>query len=265
MPLDQRQIKAAFNKAAHSYDDFAHLQREIADSLLTRLSWIPCAPDSIVDVGCGRGYASAKLRENFPAAQVIALDLAQNMLSQVANAVCANAAALPLANQSVDIIFSNLMLQWCDDFQRVFIEFARVLKPDGILLFTTFGPDTLKELRAAWDAADGCTAHVNPFVDMHEIGDVLLGSGFVNPVMDVERLTRYYPDSMALMRELKAIGAHNVNQSRVHTLTGKQRMQRMQAAYEHYRHDKGLPASYEVVYGFARGGGAFEFAAYSAA
>jgi len=147
-------------------------------------------------------------------------------------------------------VFSNLMLQWCQDPDAVFGECRRVLKPGGLLTFTTFGPDTLVELRRAWAAADSRT-HVNRFIDMHDLGDALVRSGLAEPVMDVERFTLTYAEVRDLMRDLKDIGAHNANAGRPRGLTGKGTLARMTAAYEAFRKDGRLPATYEVVYGQA--------------
>jgi malonyl-CoA O-methyltransferase len=148
------------------------------------------------------------------------------------------------------MIFSNLTLQWCNDLDRVFEGFWRILKPGGLLMFSTFGPDTLKELRACWHKIDQFT-HVNAFIDMHDVGDALMRHRFSEPVMDVERLTLTYQDIRTLMQDLKMLGAHNVTAGRRQTLTGKGRIQALTRAYESYRHDGVLPASYEVVYGHA--------------
>ena len=148
------------------------------------------------------------------------------------------------------MIFSNLTLQWCSDLDKVFAEFRRLLKPGGLALFSTFGPDTLKELRDSWAAADKAV-HVGAFIDMHDIGDALLRSGFADPVMDAERFTLTYADVYGVMNELKALGAHNAATGRPRTLTGKGRLRAMAAAYERYRDNGILPASFEVVYGLA--------------
>jgi malonyl-CoA O-methyltransferase len=148
------------------------------------------------------------------------------------------------------MIFSNLSLQWCNDLGQVLSEFCRVLKPGGLLMFSTFGPDTLKELRESWSKVDQYS-HVNAFMDMHDIGDALVRARFANPVMDVERYMLTYPDLDKLMRDLKNIGAHNVMAGRPHGLTGKGRLRRLIAAYEAYRKEGILPASYEIVYGHA--------------
>jgi malonyl-CoA O-methyltransferase len=132
----------------------------------------------------------------------------------------------------------------------VFAEFHRVLRPGGLVHFTTFGPDTLHELRRAFAAVDD-RSHVNHFADMHELGDGLVRAGFAEPVLDVDRHVLTYTDALALMRDLKAIGAHNVTSDRPRGLTGRRQLEAMQAAYERERRDGRLPATYEVVYGHA--------------
>jgi malonyl-CoA O-methyltransferase len=143
-------------------------------------------------------------------------------------------------------------LQWCDPPDRAFAEVRRVLKPGGFFAFSTFGPDTLKELRSAWAVADGYN-HVNHFIDMHDVGDALVRAGLTEPVLDVDRMQLTYPDALALMRDLKAIGAHNVTAGRPRALMGRSRLRQMQSAYEAFRRDGRLPASYEVVYGVTWG------------
>jgi malonyl-CoA O-methyltransferase len=166
--------------------------------------------------------------------------------------LCADAAALPLPDASVDLVFSNLMLQWCNDLDAVFREFRRVLKPRGLVTFTTFGPDTLTELRAAWRAVDD-GIHVNRFIDMHDVGDAMVRAGLAEPVMDLEYFCLTYPRVIDLMRDLKAIGAHNVTVGRGRGLTGRGRLQAVADAYEAHRRDGRLPATWEVVYGQAWG------------
>jgi malonyl-CoA O-methyltransferase len=163
--------------------------------------------------------------------------------------VCADAAQLPFADGSVDLILSNLMLQWCDP-DRVFAEFRRVLCPQGLLCFTTLGPDTLCELRSAWATVDSHT-HVNQFIDMHDIGDALVRAGFASPVLDVERYTLTYLDVQKVAADLKDTGAHNSTAGRPRGLTGRGRFAALQAAYEAFRRDGRLPATYEVVFAHA--------------
>ncbi len=267
-PLDRRAVRAAFARAAAQYDAAAVLQREIADRLMTRLDYIRLEPARALDLGCGTGYVLRKLARRYRRAQWVGLDLAFSM-AQAAQArgtpslpfgmgralrrsrfITADAEALPFANDSFDLIVSNLALQWCDP-DRVFSECRRVLRPGGLLLFTTFGPDTLKELRAAWRATDSAV-HVHDFLDMHDLGDALVRARLADPVMDVDHLTLTYAEVGGLLRDLKAIGAHNAAANRHAGLTGKQRYARFREAYENFRSAEGrLPASYEVVHGHA--------------
>ena len=171
-------------------------------------------------------------------------------LKHQVNELCGDIEQLPLAIASVDMVWSNLALQWVNDPDKAFCEFNRVLAPGGLLMFSTFGPDTLKELRSAFASVDRHT-HVSRFIDLHDVGDILVKRGFADPVMDMEPFTLTYSDVRALMRDLKAIGAHNVTQSRPQGLTGKSRLAAVEQAYETLRRDGKLPATFEVVYGHA--------------
>lgn len=257
--IDLARVRRSFGRSAGDYDAAAVLQARVRAELLERLGLVRLEPSVVLDLGAGTGHAAFALKRRYRASQVIALDLAEGMLRQAGRRqtllrrfrrVCAEAAALPLRDASVDLIFSNLMLQWCPDPDRVLRECRRVLKPGGLLTFTSFGPDTLVELRRAWAAADGHT-HVNRFIDMHDLGDALLRAGLAEPVMDVERYTLTYPAVRDLMLDLKQVGAHNANAGRPRGLTGKEALARMTAAYEACRRDDRLPATYEVVYGQA--------------
>ena len=164
--------------------------------------------------------------------------------------VCADVNALPLPGVAFDVAWSNLALQWVNDLPRAFAEFRRVLKVGGLLTFTTFGPDTLQEIRRAFARADGHT-HTNRFADMHDVGDMLVHAGFADPVMDMEQITLTYETPEALLRELKRLGATNATRGRPHGLMGRARWQRMLDALAAMRRDGRIPATFEVVYGHA--------------
>ncbi|MDH4310243.1 MAG: pimeloyl-ACP methyl ester esterase BioH [Gammaproteobacteria bacterium] len=255
--LDVRRIRDSFSQAAETYDAAAVLQAQVRDELLRRLDVLRMEPEVVVDLGAGTGQATIALKRRYPHSRVVAMDIAHGMLLQARKCqtllrrfdrVVADAAVLPLRDASVDMLFSSLMLQWCNDPDQVLRECRRVLRPGGVLHFTTLGPDTLVELRKSWQAADPGHAHVNQFVDMHDLGDALMRAGFAEPVLDVERYTLTYDDARSLMRDLKAIGAHNATAGRARGLTGKSTLARMLAAYEGFRHAGKLPATYEVVF-----------------
>lgn len=258
--LEKRKTRLGFERAADTYDASAVLQREIGNRLLERLAYVKMQPQRVLDVGCGTGVLTEQLLQHYKKATVLGVDLAESMVRRTAQrggwfrkpkTLCADASALPFAAASMDMLVSNLMLQWCNDLPQVFTEWGRVLRPDGLVMFATFGPDTLKELRAAWQQVDG-QPHVSQFVDMHDVGDALLQAGFRDPVMDMERITLTYDAVPDLLRDLKAIGANNATVGRARGLTGKARMQEFYQEYEQFKQDDGqYPASYEVVYGHA--------------
>jgi malonyl-CoA O-methyltransferase len=273
--VDPAAVKRAFGRAAATYDAAAVLQREVGKRLVARMDVVRLEPARILDLGCGTGEATAELVARYPGAHVVGLDLAWPMAhaarerlrrgrsiykrllapltgasGETADVVCADALALPLPGVCVDLVFSNLALQWVNDLPRAFAEMRRVLRVGGLATFTTFGPDTLKELRAAFARADGHT-HVNRFVDMHDIGDMLVDAGFADPVMDAETLTLSYASPQALMLDLKAIGATNATRGRPRGLTGRRRIGRVFAELERLMRDGRLPATFEVVYGHA--------------
>jgi malonyl-CoA O-methyltransferase len=256
--LDTSRVRRAFDRAAKTYDAAAVLHAEVRDNLLARLDLMALVPRVVVDAGAGTGHASRALKRRYPKAMVIALDSSRGMLQAAVRQVswlrpfarvCADAERLPLPDASVDLILSNLMLQWCSP-DVVFAEFRRVLAPHGLLCFTTLGPDTLREMRSAWRAVDART-HVNQFIDMHDIGDALVRGGFVSPVLDVERYTLTYLDLQRVAADLKATGARNATMGRARGLTGRRQFAALQAAYEAFRQDGRLPATYEVVFGHA--------------
>jgi malonyl-CoA O-methyltransferase len=258
--LARAAVRRSFDAASREYDAHAVLQARVRDLLLARIAEIDTAPRVILDAGAGTGHASRALQRRFPRATVLALDLAEGML-QVARRqqgwwrrfvrVCGDLERLPLASATADLAFCNLSLQWLTEPDRALGELARILRPGGWLYLTTFGPGTLGELRAAWAPVDGYT-HVNRFIDMHDLGEALNRAGFGDPVLDVEYFTLTYADVRALMRDLKAIGAHNVTAGRPRGLTGRERLTRLIAGYEQFRRDGRLPATYEVIFGRAR-------------
>ncbi|MBT3194893.1 MAG: malonyl-ACP O-methyltransferase BioC [Candidatus Ruthia sp.] len=245
------QVRSAFNKASSHYDEHAFLQKEIAARLDAKLDVISGKSNVILDLGSGTGLLGKQLSKRFPDSQLICLDFAQASLNNnpSKNKLCADAYHLPLADNSVDIVVSSLMMQWCPDLKQLFSEIHRVLKNNGLILFSTFGPDTLKELKKSWSVVDNDT-HVNTFTDMHDIGDQMLGAGFQSPVMEMEKLTLTYQTVTDLLRDLKAIGAQTVS-TRSKSLMGKDKFQLMIKMYESYRQDGKLPATYEVIYGHA--------------
>ena len=265
--FDQRHIRRAFSRSAAGYDAAAALQHEVEKRLMESLDYLTLRqgadgadPKVVLDVGCGPAHAAAAMRKRWSKAQVIALDLALPMLREAKkqagwwrpfSRVCADLRALPLAEGSVDVLFCNLSLQWVDDLPAAFNGFRRALKPGGLLLCSTFGPDTLQELRDAFAQGDD-TPHVSPFVPIAPFGDALMRAGFRDPVLDRDRFTLTYPDLPALMRELRAMGATNALRDRRHTLTGRTRFTAATAAYESFRRADGtLPATWEVIYAHA--------------
>jgi malonyl-CoA O-methyltransferase len=265
---DKRLTRRSFERAARRYDSAAVLQREVCQRMLERLQYIKHEPRIFLDAGSGTGFGSRALRKHYPHAVAVALDIAPAMLraarGQVSwwqrtlpllhtareSYVCGDVDRLPLKACGVDMVWSNLALQWSGDVSAAFAEMHRVLAPGGLLMFSTFGPDTLKELRHAFGGRDGYN-HVNRFIDMHDIGDMLLGAGFAAPVVDMEYITMTYDDVRSLLRELKTIGAHSVVSGRRPGLMGKAQWQAMERAYEAFRRDGRLPATFEVVYGHA--------------
>ena len=267
--FDQQRVRRAFDRAAESYQQFAVLQTEVCNRLLEKLEVVKLSPQIILDAGSGPGAAIPTLFSRYKKAQVVTLDLSENMLIKANRhgsflrsplAVCGDIENLPFADNSFDLVFSSLSMQWCNDLNAAMMEARRVLKPGGLYVFTTFGPDTLKELRHSWSEVDD-GGHVNQFIDMHDIGDALLQDGFAEPVMEAEIMTVTYNSVDALMHDLKAIGANvtasipgrdNAGDGRVvKGLGGKTVLKTVRQAYEKFRCDQLLPATYEIIYGHA--------------
>jgi len=263
--VDKPRVRRAFDRAAATYAQYAKLQALVREEMLARLLGLKIEPQVVVDLGCGPGAAVKVLRERYPRARVLGLDFSMGMLQEARRWrpwmrkplwVCGDMERLPLRDASVDLLFSSLSVQWGNDLATTFAEVRRVLKPGGVFVFSSLGPDSLKELRTAWQRADESQhAHVNMFYDMHDVGDALLRVGLRDPVMDVERMTLRYPDVESVMRSLKGIGAQNSLQGRARGLTTKSHLQRLREAYEKRRGEDGLlPVTYEVVHGLAWGG-----------
>jgi malonyl-CoA O-methyltransferase len=263
--LDKKQVRRAFSNAAAHYDAGAVLQREVCSRMLERLDYIKLQPERVLDAGSGTGWGARRLAQRYPDAQVVELDIAMGMLYTAQGhsgwwkklfggtkqlQVCGDIEALPLVANSFGMVWSNLTVQWCNDLPATFVELHRVITTDGLVMFSTFGPDTLKELRIAFDGVNGYN-HVNRFADMHDIGDMLVAAGFTDPVMEMENITLTYDDVRSVLQDLKSIGAHNATAGRATGLTGKNAWARLVENYERLRNKGKLPATFEVVYGHA--------------
>lgn len=247
--------KRILNRSAKTYSAAAVLPREVGIALCERLDIIRLKPQTILDIGAGTGFISHDLQQRYSTAQVIAMDLAllrlQEIASKTITKICADAHTLPLANDCIDLLVSNLCLSWFQPkLDSVFKEWLRVLKPGGTLLFTCFGPDTLAELKACFRASDDFI-HVPSYIDMHDIGDSLTRSGWQDPVLDVEHFTLTYANVKQLMQDLKLQGLNSLQIPARKTLTGKMRWQRMIKAYEKHRIDERIPAHVEITFGYA--------------
>ena len=260
--LDERQTARRFDKAANTYDPVAVLQQRVGEALLDRLQGIRCSPQTILDLGCGTGYFETFLKKLYPAAKIIGLDKSNGMLVHAQakekeyqltdiHWVGGCAENLPFSDHSFELVYSNLMLHWSNDFSKSLKEIRRILKPEGLLLFSMVGPDTLQELRYCWRTIDD-QPHVHLFVDMHDLGDNLLQTPFVDPVMDVEYFTLLYSEALDLMKELKKLGVQNTARDRQRGLTSKGTLKKLIQAYECFRSQEGkLPATWEIIYGHA--------------
>lgn len=250
---DKRQVAASFSRAATSYDAVAELQRMVGNALIERLPG-ELKPALWLDLGCGTGHFSRVLGSRFPTGDGVALDIAEGMLRHARpqggaqNFIAGDAECLPLRDASVDLIFSSLALQWCEDFFAVLSEAKRVLRPGGVLAFSSLCSGTLQELRDSWQAVDGF-AHVNRFRPIGTYQHLSAASGLRLELLEVEPQVLYFAELRQLTHELKALGAHNLNPGRSGSLTGRARIRALIDAYERFRTPGGLPATYQVVYG----------------
>ncbi len=258
--IDPLKRRLGFERSANTYNKAAILQREIARRLIEQLDLMELKPERIIDLGAGTGFVTHAVKKKYPKAHVVALDISLNMLAsnyleaprfKKPSPVCSLAEQLPFADQSADLVISSVMLQWCNDPSLVFQEALRVLKPEGALLFSTFGPDTLMELRQSWDSVDS-QPHIHTFLDMDDLNNQVLSSGLKHPVFTREIMTMTYPNVLDALKELKHIGATNANKERRKGLTTKKTFTRLTEAYNAYRLPSGdYPFTYEVVYGHA--------------
>ncbi len=257
--FDQQRIRKAFDNASESYDQAAVLQKEVCKRLLEKLDVVNLSPEWILDAGTGTGEAVKPLQKKYKKSELVLFDLSESMLQKAVkqgalfrkpHQVCGNIESLPFADKSFDLLFSNLAMQWCNDLGAALVEFKRVLKPGALLQFATFGPDTLKELRSSWQKVDEAV-HVNSFIDMHDIGDGLLQAGFAEPVMESEIITVNYKEVDTLMQDLRDIGANVTANGHRQGLLTRNMLKQLREAYELYRQDDMLPATYEIVYGHA--------------
>ena len=263
--IDRRALRRASSRAAATYAGAAVLAREVESRMLERLQYIKLDPRAVLDAGCGDGHGTTRIAERYPGARVVGLDFAFPMFAAATGGgswlrhvfrrtridrLCADFTGLPLAAASVDLAWSNLALHCAGDPLPALKEFRRVLKVGGLLMFSCYGPDTLKELKGAFTAHDSAP-HVHGFIDMHDLGDMLSVSGFAAPVMDMEVITLTYAGVDALLADLRATGQQNALAGRRRGLTGKGVLAAMRAEYDKLRREGRLPASFEIVYGHA--------------
>ncbi|WP_028388076.1 malonyl-ACP O-methyltransferase BioC [Legionella fairfieldensis] len=256
----KNEICNSFNKCAQGYEQAAKVQKEIGMRLFERLHYLKIAPRYVLDLGCGTGFFTQMLKNLYPKASVIGLDLAHAMLIEARKKqgwrrkwplINGDMTSLPFADSLFDLIFANQVIHWSSSFSSLFGELNRVMNANACLMFSTLGPDTFKELKQTWQTVDDY-AHANEFNDMHDIGDFLLAEHFQDPVVDMEVLTAHYPDLRHLVQSLKAQGVRNINQARNKGLTTRLAWQAFESAYRTLCTAEGkYPLTYEVVYGHA--------------
>lgn len=261
-----RDVRRRFDSAAASFDSAEFVHTVTRDGLFARLAPLVIEADRVLDLGSATGSAAKQLRKRFAGARVIALDISNAMLREArrkrgrfslarTSFVQANASSLPFRDQSVDVVFSNLLLPFIDDPKRVFEEVARVLRKDGVFAFAALGPDSLLEISRAWNRVDSY-AHVNRFLDMHDLGDLLIGAGLRDPVLDVDRLSVQYENARKLFADITSVGARNALRQRNPSLVGKRRFEEMLTALTAEASDGKIRLDLELVYGHCWGGGA---------
>lgn len=263
MLLRAKDIRRRFDRAAERFDDFDFVHAVTRDGLFARLEPMRVEASTVVDLGCATGTACKPLAKRFRGAQVISVDQSANMLRKASSKkgwlakhtfIEASADALPLADQSVDLVFCNQLLPWVNDAAAVFVEVNRVLRKDGLFIFASLGPDSFSELRRAWQATDQ-GVHVNQFLDMHDLGDAAVRSGLSDPVLDVDRLTVRYENTRSLFRDLTGSAARNCLSDRALSLTGKQRFEHMCRELQDADKPSAIELELELVYGHCWGSG----------
>ncbi|MBL8446285.1 MAG: methyltransferase domain-containing protein [Zoogloeaceae bacterium] len=265
--LDLGLVRRRAERAARGASIPDPLAREVARRMGERLEYIRLSPKRVLDVGCGAQADRPVLRAHYPQASYLGIDFASSTLppGQAAGGflqrlfgvgrgpgglpVCADARFLPLARNSVSLVWSNLMLNWLHDPMPALLEMHRVLEVGGLLMFSTLGPDTLKELRGTLPGHRGDRVH--RFIDMHDLGDALVKAGFSDPVMDMEMITLTYGDLNGLLADLRGAGATNAATTRPRGLAGKTEWAKARADYPRQPEDGRLPASFEVIQGHA--------------
>ena len=259
--IEKSRVKRQFNSAAGTYEAFDFLQQEVLNRLFDRLQDILVSPRLIIDLGSGTGRAGELLEKSFKKSEIINLDIAEDMLIRARGKkklrifrrqkfLCGDIEAIPLKSNIADLAHSNLAVQWCPNLRLAFSAVKDVLKPGALFIFSTLGPDTLRELRDVFSTYSDMP-HVNTFLDMHDVGDILSSSGFSDPVIESEEITVNYDSAAGLLRDLKGIGASNADSERRKSLTGPARMRKILKEYEKYRCNGKIPATYEVILGHA--------------
>lgn len=264
--INKEYKRKSFNRAASSYDQFCVLQNVISDNLLDRLKIINIKPLNILDLGAGTGRNGLNLRKKYQKSKIINIDFSEEMLNVAKKKnksyfldkinqspyryICADIEAIPIIENSIDLVWSSSSIQWCNDLPLVFRQIRNILKPGGLFIFSTFGPNTLNELRQVTEDLFG-KQKTNLFVDMHNIGDLLISSGFSDPVLDIENFTMTYQDIKKLFMDIRGIGATSGNHNQNKGFLGKSFIHKMIDKYESYRINGLLPATYEVIYGHA--------------
>jgi malonyl-CoA O-methyltransferase len=250
--IDMKALKASFNKAAKTYDEYNFLQKHVGNELISRLDFIKLKPQRILEIGCGTGFCTSLLQNKFPEANIVAIDIAEMMVQRAKKKnhsnkiayICADTHALPFANFTFDLIFSNLTLQWVIDLDKLFMKWLEVIKPEGSIIFSSFGKTTLQELQLSWDNIDQYT-HTNEFSDIFSIGNHLMKAHWENPVLDADEIILEYRDINQIFIDLKMIGAHNLTENRPHGLMPKNKWQKF---IENYKNNFYINHKYQLTY-----------------